>query len=170
MVPSTDERVVPEERTVAPEEFRVAELLPELRTVEPELRVEELPEERTVEPELRVEELPEERTVEPEERVEELPELRVAEELPLLLRLSCCTVELRVEELLPEERTVEPEERVEELPELRVEELPELRVVELLPELLPRRVCAAISGATSMARASIMEAANVINLLIALSF
>ena len=57
-----------------------------------------------------------------------------------------------------------------ELPELRVVELPELRVVELLPELLPRRVCAAISGATSMARASIMEAANVINLLIALSF
>lgn len=170
MVPSTDERVVPEERTVASEELRVAELLPELRTVEPELRVEELPEERTVEPELRV--------VEPEERV--------AEELPLLLRLSCCTEELRVEELLPEERTVEPElrvvepeERVEELPELRVEELPELRVVELLPELrvvellpelLPRRVCAAISGATSMARASIMEAANVINLLIALSF
>ena len=168
MVPSTDERVVPEERTVAPEEFRVVELLPELRTVEPELRVEELPEERTVEPELRV--------VEPEERV--------AEELPLLLRLSCCTEELRVEELLPEERTVEPELRVvepelpvvepelrvEELPELRVEELPELRVVELLPELLPRRVCAAISGATSMARASIMEAANVINLLIALSF
>jgi len=169
VVPSTDERVVPEERTVAPEELRVAELLPELRTVEPELRVEELlPEERTVEPELRV--------VEPEERV--------AEELPLLLRLSCCTEELRVEELLPEERTVEPELRVvepelpvvepelrvEELPELRVEELPELRVVELLPELLPRRVCAAISGATSMARASIMEAANVINLLIALSF
>ena len=77
--------------------------------------------------------------------------------------------ELRVEEL-PEERTVEPELRVEELPELRVVELPELRVVELLPELLPRRVCAAISGATSMARASIMEAANVINLLIALSF
>lgn len=152
---------MPEERTVAPEEFRVEELLPELRTIEPELRVEELPEERTVEPELRV--------VEPEERV--------AEELPLLLRLSCCTEELRVEELLPEERTVEPElrvvepeERVEELPELRVEELPELRVVELLPELLPRRVCAAISGATSMARASIMEAANVINLLIALSF
>ena len=122
--------------------------------------------------------------MEPEERVEELPELRVAEELPLLLRLSCCTEELRVEELpeertvepelrveeLPEERTVEPELRVEELPELRVVELPELRVVELLPELLPRRVCAAISGATSMARASIMEAANVINLLIALSF
>ena len=107
--------------------------------------------------------------MEPEERVEELPELRVAEELPLLLRLSCCTEELRVEEL-PEERTVEPELRVEELPELRVVELPELRVVELLPELLPRRVCAAISGATSMARASIMEAANVINLLIALSF
>ena len=145
---------MPEERTVAPEEFRVEELLPEDRTVEPELRVEELPEERTVEPELRV--------VEPEERV--------AEELPLLLRLSCCTEELRVEELLPEERTVEPELRVEELPELRVVELPELRVVELLPELLPRRVCAAISGATSMARASIMEAANVINLLIALSF
>ena len=141
---------MPELRTLAPEELLVVELLPELRTVE-------LPEERVVE------ELPEERTVPELLRVVELlPEERVAEELPLLLRLSCCTEELRVELL--------PEERVEELlPELRVVE-PLCWLEEELPELLLRRVCAVISGATSMARASIMEAANVINLLIALKF
>ena len=120
-----------------------------------------------------------------ERLTEELPlerelELLLERELELLLEpelrrlLSCWT------ELLPVERVlVDPLERTDEL--LPVELLLE-REVELLPEErelllcwvelppLERRVWAHISGAVSMAKASIREAAIVINLLIALKF
>ena len=110
-----------------------------------------------------------------ERLTEELPLERELELLlePELRRLSCWTA-------LPEERVlVDPLVRTEEL---LPEELLLEREVELLPEerelllcwvVLPpleRRVWARISGAMSMARASIREAANVINLLIALKF
>ena len=102
----------------------------------------------------------------PLERVVE--EERVAEEEPLERRVLCCWVEL-----LPLERVEEvPLERVEEvLPEER-EEPEELPCCweELLLPLVERRVWAHISGAVSMARASIKEAEIVINLLIALKF
>ena len=110
----------------------------------------------------------------PLERVVE--EERVAEEEPLERRVLCCWVEL-----LPLERVEEvPLERVEEVPLERVEEvLPEEREEpeelpccweELLLPLVERRVWAHISGAVSMARASIKEAEIVTNLLIALKF
>lgn len=102
----------------------------------------------------------------PLERVVE--EERVAEEEPLERRVLCCRVEL-----LPLERVEEvPLERVEEvLPEER-EEPEELPCCweELLLPLVERRVWAHISGAVSMARASIKEAEIVTNLLIALKF
>lgn len=102
----------------------------------------------------------------PLERVVE--EERVAEEEPLERRVLCCWVEL-----LPLERVEEvPLERVEEvLPEER-EEPEELPCCweELLLPLVERRVWAHISGAVSMARASIKEAEIVTNLLIALKF
>lgn len=95
-------------------------------------------------------------------------EERVAEEEPLERRVLCCWVEL-----LPLERVEEvPLERVEEvLPEER-EEPEELPCCweELLLPLVERRVWAHISGAVSMARASIKEAEIVTNLLIALKF
>jgi hypothetical protein len=102
----------------------------------------------------------------PLERVVE--EERVAEEEPLERRVLCCWVEL-----LPLERVEEvPLERVEEvLPEER-EEPEELPCCweELLLPLVERRVWAHISGAVSMARASIREAEIVTNRLIALKF
>lgn len=126
----------------------------------------------------------------PEERVaEELPLLleRLTEELPLerelllelepleLRRLSCCT-----ELLVPAERVLAaPLERtVELLPEdllleRELELLPEERELLLCWVVLPpleRRDWPHISGAVSMAKASIREAAIVINLLIALKF
>lgn len=113
------------------------------------------------------EELPLERELEllPEERVLLVP-------VPELRRLSCWTALLPVERVLvdPLERTDEllPEEL---LLERELELLPEERELLLCWVVLPpleRRVWARISGAMSMARASIMEAANVINLLIAL--
>lgn len=115
--------------------------------------------------------------------------------LPLPVRRSCCELELtelpleRVAELLPErllELTELPEERVPDvlLPEDRVleellpdervvDEEPELRVdcpVEREPEPEPPLVWADISGAMSIAIASIMEPASVISLLIAQKF
>lgn len=125
----------------------------------------------------------------PEERVaEELPLLleRLTEELPLerelllelepleLRRLSCCT-----ELLVPAERVLAaPLERTvellpEELLERELELLPEERELLLCWVVLPpleRRDWPHISGAVSMAKASIREAAIVINLLIALKF
>ena len=147
-------------------------LTPEERVAEEEEPLERLTEELPLERELEL--LPEERVLLPEERVL-LPEERVLL-VPVLefRRLSCWTA------LLPEERVlVDPLERTDEL---LPEELLLERELELLPEerelllcwvVLPpleRRVWARISGAMSMARASIMEAANVINLLIAQSF
>lgn len=125
----------------------------------------------------------------PEERVaEELLLLleRLTEELPLerelllelvpleLRRLSCCTVlPVPAERVLaaPLERTVEL--LPEELLEREVELLPEERELLLCWVVLPpleRRDWPHISGAVSMAKASIREAAIVINLLIALKF
>lgn len=113
------------------------------------------------------EELPLERELEllPEERVLLVPVLEFR-------RLSCWTALPPVERVLvdPLERTDEllPEEL---LLERELELLPEERELLLCWVVLPpleRRVWARISGAMSMARASIMEAANVINLLIAL--
>ena len=125
----------------------------------------------------------------PEERVaEELLLLleRLTEELPLerelllelepleLRRLSCCT-----ELLVPAERVLaDPLERTvellpEELLERELELLPEERELLLCWVVLPpleRRDWPHISGAVSMAKASIREAAIVINLLIALKF
>ena len=112
-----------------------------------------------------------------ERLTEELPLEREVELLlePELRRLSCCwTVLLPVERVL-----VDPLERTDELLpdelllEREVELLPDERElllcwVELPP--LERRVWAHISGAVSMAKASIREAAIVINLLIALKF
>ena len=96
----------------------------------------------------------------PVERVAEVEEPpvpleRLTEELPLE----------REVELLPEERVMLLEREVELLPEER-----ELLLCWVVLPPLERRVWARISGAMSMARASIMEAANVINLLIALKF
>ena len=145
-----------------------------------ELRV-ELPE-RTLLLERVLPELLElERVEVPLERVLLLEELVVA--VPLLLPLPflrlvllfCCTVPLeRLELLLVVERVVVPLDRVElELLELEpvLVPLPFLRLplccwVVVLPPP-ERRDWARISGAMSMARASIKEAANVINLLIA---
>lgn len=125
----------------------------------------------------------------PEERVaEELLLLleRLTEELPLerelllelvpleLRRLSCCTeLPVPAERVLaaPLERTVEL--LPEELLEREVELLPEERELLLCWVVLPpleRRDWPHISGAVSMAKASIREAAIVINLLIALKF
>ena len=115
----------------------------------------------------------------PEERVAEEEELPVERDTllePVLVPrrlLSCWT-----EELLPVERVLaDPLERVdellEELLERELELLPEERELLLCWVVLPpleRRVWARISGAMSMARASITEAAIVINLLIALKF
>lgn len=112
-----------------------------------------------------------------ERLTEELPLEREVELLlePELRRLlSCWTALLPVERVL-----VDPLERTDELLpdelllEREVELLPEERElllcwVELPP--LERRVWAHISGAVSMAKASIREAAIVINLLIALKF
>ena len=140
-------------------------LTPEERVAEEEEPLERLTEELPLERELEL--LPEERVLLPEERVLLVPALEFR-------RLSCWTA------LLPEERVLlDPLERTDEL---LPEELLLERELELLPEerelllcwvVLPpleRRVWARISGAMSMARASIMEAANVINLLIAQSF
>lgn len=112
-----------------------------------------------------------------ERLTEELPlerELELLLEPLLLRRLSCWTALLLEERVLvdPLERTVEllPEEL---LLDRELELLPEERELLLCWVVLPpleRRVCARISGAMSMARASIKEAANVINLLIALKF
>ena len=112
-----------------------------------------------------------------ERLTEELPLEREVELLlePELRRLlSCWTALLPVERVL-----VDPLERTDELLpdelllEREVELLPDERElllcwVELPP--LERRVWAHISGAVSMAKASIREAAIVINLLIALKF
>lgn len=175
----------------AVEELLTAEPLP----VEPWL----LWEERTVVPlccclaaELLELLLPEERvTVLPLEReVLVLPEEREVLVLPEERRLSCCCTALllllRVVELLWERETLLPEEEL--LPEERVTALPlerELLLELLLPEerevlvlplervvLLPpeERDCPIISGAMSMARASIMEVAKMENLLIASQF
>ena len=106
--------------------------------------------------------LPDERVVEvPLERDVLLPEEREEEVVvPVLLRVSCCwTAALpleRVAELLLERETVL-------LPEERVVLVPVERVV--LPPV--ERDWASISGAMNIARASVMEAARVINLLIA---
>jgi hypothetical protein len=130
-------------------------------------------EERRVElPERVLEELLLERVLVPLERVELLlEELVVA--VPLLpfpflrlVLLLCCTVPLERVELLEVERVL-LEELVVAVPLL----LPFLRLplccwVVVLPPP-ERRDWARISGAMSMARASIREAANVINLLIA---
>jgi len=124
-----------------------------------------------------VERVAEEPLVLLERLTEELPlerELELLLEPLLLRRLSCWTALLLEERVLvdPLERTVEllPEEL---LLDREVELLPEERELLLCWVVLPpleRRVWAPISGAMSMARASIMEAANVINLLIALKF
>jgi len=132
--------------------------------------------ERTVLPERRLEELLEELLFTEEPLLErvELLLLVVAVPLLLLLRLvfcCCCTVPLErvLEELELERVLVELERVLEEL-----ELLPPL--LRLLLELccwvvvLPppeRRDWARISGAMSIAKASIKEAVNVINLLIA---
>ena len=191
--PPVERTVLPEERLVEPLTtlrssccavlLRVEELLLRAELL---LRTELLLfcEEETLLPAERVELLPEvERALLPLEleRVE-LPEERV--ELPerLAERLSCCTALPRLAELLLrtelplwEEETLLPEERVVLLPEVerallpleleRVEE--EERVVELPPE---ERDWPSISGAMSMATASIMEVAKMENLLIASSF
>ena len=157
-------------------------LLWEERTVVPlccclaaELLPEELPELLT--------ELPLEREVLvlPEEREELLlPLEREVLVFPEERRLSCCCTALLLlllrvvllwerETLLPEEELL-PEERVVcwLLPEEReVLVLPLERVVLLPPE---ERDCPIISGAMSMARASIMEVAKMENLLIASQF
>ena len=126
----------------------------------------------------------------PEERVTVLPLEREVLVLPEERRLSCCCTALllllRVVELLWERETLLPEEEL--LPEERVTALPlerELLLELLLPEerevlvlplervvLLPpeERDCPIISGAMSMARASIMEVAKMENLLIASQF
>jgi hypothetical protein len=124
-----------------------------------------------------VERVAEEPLVLLERLTEELPlerELELLLEPLLLRRLSCWTALLLEERVLvdPLERTVEllPEEL---LLDRELELLPEERELLLCWVVLPpleRRVWAPISGAMSMARASIMEAANVINLLIALKF
>ena len=120
----------------------------------------------------------------PEERVTVLPLEREVLVLPEERRLSCCCTALllllRVVELLWERETLLPEERVTALPlerELLLELLlPEEREVLVLPlervVLLPpeERDCPIISGAMSMARASIMEVAKMENLLIASQF
>lgn len=128
---------------------------------------------------------PEERETEEElllllERLtEELPLERelLLEPVPVPLRLSCCTVLLvpvervladpveleRTVELLPEEVLLEREEEL--LPEER-----ELLLCWVVLPPLERRDWPHISGAVSMAKASIREAAIVINLLIALKF
>lgn len=188
--------VPPVERTVVPEE-RLVEPLTTLRSscCAVLLRVEELL--LRAELLLRTELLLfcEEETLLPVERVELLPEVERAllplelerVELPeveerLAERLSCCTALPRLAELLLrtelplwEEETLLPVERVVLLPEVerallpleleRVEE--EERVVELPPE---ERDWPSISGAMSMATASIMEVAKMENLLIASSF
>ena len=91
----------------------------------------------------------------------------------LLLLERCCWTALP-EELLPEDRvTALPLERellellLVELEEREVLVLPLERVVRLPPE---ERDWPSISGAMSMARASIMEVAKIENLLIASQF
>ena len=174
-------------------EERTELLEPLVRTFEEELLLEPLPLTRTFEEELL---LPEERLDCPVEELERLvllvlpverrsscwkeedPELREDEEELLLPDertepLELLTDEREEELLLPDERTFEeellPEERVEE-PE---DEDPEVVRVDcpLERELPPvERVWAAISGAMSMAKASNMEPAKVINRLIAQVF
>lgn len=97
------------------------------------------------------------------ERVEATPLEEPLERVVLLDRAWLLAPLERTDELLPDELLLERE--VELLPEER-----ELLLcwVELPP--LERRVWAHISGAVSMAKASIREAAIVINLLIALKF
>ena len=131
-------------------------------------------------------ELPLERATLPLDRVVALPEEVVEDPLLLFRRrlLSCWTVPLErvalpeLERLLERETELLEEERVE-LPEEPTELPLERRLPEELPEeeeplcwvvVLPppeRRDWARISGAMSMARASIRDAVNVINLLIA---
>lgn len=145
-----------EERTVVPLCCCLAAELLELLL--PEERVTVLPLEREV-------------LVLPEEReVLLLPLEREVLVLPEERRLSCCCTALllllRVVELLWERETLLPEEEL--LPEEReVLVLPLERVVLLPPE---ERDCPIISGAMSMARASIMEVAKMENLLIASQF
>lgn len=155
------ERVVPLERAALPLE-RVALLLRRLLSCWLLL----IPEERVAEELLLLERLTEELPLERELLLELVPlELR---------RLSCCT-----ELLVPAERVLAaPLERTvellpEELLEREVELLPEERELLLCWVVLPpleRRDWPHISGAVSMAKASIREAAIVINLLIALKF
>jgi len=96
----------------------------------------------------------------PDERVVVLPLEREVEVLPVvvLLRVSCWVATLpleRVAELLEREAVLLPEERVVLVPVERVVPPP------------VERDWASISGAMNIARASVMEAARVINLLIA---
>ena len=153
----------------------------------PAERAEELPEEAALP--LRVcEDVAEERLAEllPEEVA--LPLRTCAEDEPLLLLLRVCeeVAEERLAELLPEDVVLPLRTCAEDEPLLlRVcEDVAEERLAELLPELLllrvceeaepeverlpeEERVCAVRSGATSTARASRKEAANVMDLLIA---
>lgn len=177
--PTAEEAPLSEERTVVPDEtFRSCCWAEPLLRVAELLRLTLLPEE----------ELPPETELFPEERLTELPLVERLELVPeTFLFLSCCCAELlclAAEELLlvaellrfteepllwlallPLERVVVPLlERLVELPLERVVELLLERLVLLPPD---ERDWASISGAMSMATASIMEVAKMENLLIA---